>query len=245
MTFPELSDIKTGIYMIRSIIHDDRIYIGSSLDINKRWRDHKYTLKEGCHKNPKLQHHFDKYGISDLVFFPLQESEKACLLADEQFFIDSLNPWFNIIKIATANGRGRKASWETRRLQSIAKKGKPSPKKGVPMRDEQRQKLIDYYKTHPALSYWQGRKMSEEQRRKLSESHKGIKQTPESIKKRTSKIVKSVEQFDLNGVLIKEYESITEASRQTGVSYESISKCCNGHIRQCCGYIWRFKILKK
>lgn len=38
-----------------------------------------------------------------------------------------------------------------------------------------------------------------------------------------------------------EYESITQASKETGVRVDSISKCCNGKIKTAGLKIWRFK----
>lgn len=54
---------------------------------------------------------------------------------------------------------------------------------------------------------------------------------------------KAVLQFDLNGTLIAEYESISEAARQIEhpKSVSGISLCCNGKYKTSCGYIWKWK----
>jgi len=44
----------TGIYKIRNK-QNNKVYIGSAVDIKKRWRDHKWNLKENKHHNPHLQ----------------------------------------------------------------------------------------------------------------------------------------------------------------------------------------------
>lgn len=57
------------------------------------------------------------------------------------------------------------------------------------------------------------------------------------------KISTPIRQYSRKGDFIKEYPSIMEAHRQSGLYYQNIVKCCN-HDKQyahCGGYIWRFK----
>ena len=44
-----------------------------------------------------------------------------------------------------------------------------------------------------------------------------------------------------NGNFIKEYPSIREAQRHTGVKNQNITLCCQGKIRQAGGYVWKYK----
>lgn len=83
---------------------------------------------------------------------------------------------------------------ETRRKMSEAKKGKPSPKRGIPLSEETKKKISEsrkgkccgkdnhfYGKTHtPEVrerlsKLYTGRKLSEETRNKMSEARKGEK----------------------------------------------------------------------
>lgn len=52
---------------------------------------------------------------------------------------------------------------------------------------------------------------------------------------------KPILQFDLNGNFIKEYESITQASKELNNSLNNISQCCLGRSRTSKGYIFKFK----
>ena len=52
---------------------------------------------------------------------------------------------------------------------------------------------------------------------------------------------KPILQFDLNGNFIKEYESITLASKELNNSLNNISQCCLGRSRTSKGYIFKFK----
>jgi group I intron endonuclease len=113
----------SGIYKIQSIIKPERVYIGSAVNMQGRKYYHLWRLRKNIHENPILQHHYNKYGESDLQFSLLLECPKEQLITREQDFIDALDPWFNICKTA-GNTLGRKASKETREKQSNIKKDK-------------------------------------------------------------------------------------------------------------------------
>lgn len=51
---------------------------------------------------------------------------------------------------------------------------------------------------------------------------------------------KPVSQYTKCGELIKSYPSAREASRELGISYKVISKCCNGNSKTYRGFIWKF-----
>ena len=68
-----------------------------------------------------------------------------------------------------------------------------------------------------------------------------LKQGVDMISGKNRKISKSVEQYSIDGTLIDEFYSVSNASRETGVSRQNISKSCNGEINHCGGYIWKYK----
>lgn len=108
----------SGIYQIQSKIHPDRIYIGSVVNIQDRWRHHLRDLGNNKHHSIKLQRHFNKYGEQDLQFSLVFECDKEILVNAEQVFIDHYDPWFNIYKIA-GSPLGVKRSEETKKKYSI------------------------------------------------------------------------------------------------------------------------------
>ena len=90
----------SAIYQIQSFIEPEKIYIGSAINIENRWRCHLSDLIRNKHHSSKLQNHYNKYGKTDLEFSVLLECDKESLIANEQNFIDILNPYFNISKKA-------------------------------------------------------------------------------------------------------------------------------------------------
>ena len=52
--------------------------------------------------------------------------------------------------------------------------------------------------------------------------------------------VKKVAKYTLDGKLVKVFDSLSEASREEGISVQRISGVCNGKQKQTNGYVWRF-----
>jgi group I intron endonuclease len=89
-----------AIYIIKSII-TNRIYVGSAVNYNKRFKQHSYNLFNNKHCNLKIQNHFNKYGKEDLIYEVIEYVElKENLINREQYYIDTLNPFFNICQKA-------------------------------------------------------------------------------------------------------------------------------------------------
>lgn len=145
-----------GIYKIQSIKKPHMFYIGSSVNINKRWYSHMFELRHGTHHSKKLQNHYNKYGESDLQYSILLSCDKENIYDIEQFFLDSFNPQFNIYKTARLSPG---------QIQSIAtKEKKRSAMLGKKWSEEAKKKFSEKCK---------GRFMSEETRDKLSKQFKG------------------------------------------------------------------------
>lgn len=114
---------QSGIYKITSILFPGRVYVGSAKNLRKRQQSHLNDLTKRKHGNRKLQCHVNKYGVKDLVFSTVEYCDVCLLIKKEQFYIDSLNPSFNICRIAGST-IGRPQSVETRMKRSLSMRGK-------------------------------------------------------------------------------------------------------------------------
>lgn len=96
----------SGIYKI-NLRGSSKDYVGSAVNFKKRWSGHRLKLEKGIHPNKKLQTSWIKYGAEAFNFSILEIVEhKGRLIKCEQFWIDLLKPWFNILKTAgSALGR--------------------------------------------------------------------------------------------------------------------------------------------
>ena len=115
-----------GIYKIQSIIKPRRCYVGSSINIKKRWNDHLKRLRNNHHENIKLQRHYNKYGESDFVFIILEPCLPNFLLIREQYYIDKFNPYFNLSKKASGGNYGKLSEKHKRKISEAHKGRKKS-----------------------------------------------------------------------------------------------------------------------
>lgn len=146
----------TGIYKIQSLFHKERCYIGSAIDINRRFYVHLRNLRLKKH-NPKFQHHFDKYSIRDLELEILESFEfksKEHLLQREQFYIDLLKPYFNASPTA-CSPLGVKRNEEQRIRINNSHKGQIGWKSGLSFKkykplthDEMKEKVREAFILH-------------------------------------------------------------------------------------------------
>jgi group I intron endonuclease len=168
-----------GIYKISSICKPSRFYIGSSVDVYHRWIEHKSNLSRGKHHSPKIQNHYNKYGVNDLSFEVIEYCTRNNLLEREQYYLDTLNPWFNTYPIAGSPlghkptkehvekvrraGLGRIVSEETRKKISEAHMGMRTSEEA---KSKQRAAKL-------------GGKLSEEHKAKIGESLRGTVRSEE------------------------------------------------------------------
>ena len=165
-------NVICGIYKIESIIKPDRIYIGSAVDIKRRWSNHLNDFKKGTHLNKKLQNHYNKYGKDDFVFSIIYEFEfrdRKQIKEIEDNFIRTLNPYFNICKSATHSRAGLKNS-------SIHKKRIKRSLNKKEIKEKQRKRMMG--ENNPNF----GKSPSIETTKKISESLKIFFQTEEGLK---------------------------------------------------------------
>ena len=147
-----------GIYKIQSIIRPDRFYIGSSVNIIKRWNHHLNDLRNGIHHSAKLQRHFNKYGESDIQFIILLGCEIDDLIKTEQYFLDSYKPYFNCCFVAgtCAKLKRSRETIEKQRKKMIGKKWTieqrerfSKQRKGIPKSEEHKKSLSKALKGKP------------------------------------------------------------------------------------------------
>ena len=71
-----------GIYCIRNKVNN-KIYIGSSVDIDRRFRKHRTQLNTKVHSNKHLIKAYHKYGKDNFEFIILEECLKEDLIDRE------------------------------------------------------------------------------------------------------------------------------------------------------------------
>lgn len=155
--------MKTGIYGVR---YNNSIYVGQSIDIDRRFNEYS---KLKCKGQPKLMKSLIDNGVCNHVLFILHELPSDCdkntLDTYEQFYMDTYREAGFIMLNLKMAGAGGKHTQETKEKISKALTGI----KRQPMSEAQKEYRRNLYK---------GRKLSESTRSKMSASRKGMKQKP-------------------------------------------------------------------
>ena len=91
-----------GVYKIENTITGD-FYIGSSIDVKRRWAKHKCPSTWNNYPNNPMYYDMQKYGIDSFEFQILEEVEIDKLKEIEQKFIEMLKPTYNNINAKGQN----------------------------------------------------------------------------------------------------------------------------------------------
>lgn len=79
--------MNSGIYKIVNKI-DNKVYIGQSIDLNKRQKCHFNDLLRGTHPNNHLQSAFNKYGYDNFYFEIIEKCDRDKLNDREIYYIN-------------------------------------------------------------------------------------------------------------------------------------------------------------
>lgn len=158
------------------------------------------------------------------TFIPNTENKPFINHKDENCFNNSIN---NLMWCTHKENM----NWGTRNERiSKANKGKVIPK-------NIREKISKSNK---------GKKISEEQKEYLRKIRTGIKLTEEHKKKisisNKGKTAKKVNQYDLNGNFIKQWDCILDFYKSINKTKNnsSVSSCCKGKYKTAYGYKWKY-----
>jgi group I intron endonuclease len=192
-------------------------YIGKANNVQQRFKFH--LLDKGkTHKTCWLKS--IDYNISYII---LDEVDKSEWQFWEIYWINQCKVWgFNLTNqtLGGEGGLGKKLSEEHKQKISIKLKGKI-------VSSETKQKLSKSIK---------GKKLSETHIRNLSKSHKGLIYPKGNYGKHCKRKIGQYKE----GILIKVWDSLKDASEFYKVHYASISHCCAGRKKQIKGYIWKY-----
>jgi len=233
-----------GIYKITS--PSEKVYIGQSWDLENRL--YRYTCSPSRHKYQVLLFNsFMKYGSTNHRMEIVQELPKdvsqEVLDNYEIFFIEQYRESGILLLNLQKGGKGGKHSEESKLKMSVAHTGKKLSKDhvakivnantGKKRSEEYKQKMSEFHK---------GKIQSEETKEKISSNKKEYFKTHTVHNKGTtlnkedklklssaSTSKKSILQLDLNGNILKEFSSLTEAANSLEIKISHISRVLKGN----------------
>ena len=126
-----------GIYCIENLVNHKR-YIGQSIDIKCRWRNHRYELNANKHGNNHLQSAWDKYGKEKFKFSIIERCDVSCL--------DEIEMYYIVLYHANDDefGYNETSGGQTnKRLSNAAREKISKARKGMPISEECKRKLSE------------------------------------------------------------------------------------------------------
>lgn len=183
------TQILSGIYRIRNTVNG-RVYVGSAVDMAKRWHEHRKHLRKGDHHSRHLQSAWSKYGEAAFAFEIIEVIErKDLLITREQWHLDGAFATGRPYNISPAAGSllGFRHTQASKSRMSLVQKGKGL---GSTASVETRARIsfalkgrLHSAETRKNMSLAQkGHAVSPETRKKISMAHKGKTYSPEYCK---------------------------------------------------------------
>jgi group I intron endonuclease len=222
-----------GIYKITN--PKGKVYIGQSVDIERRFLKYQYVNTQS--KQPRIYNSIKKYGWKNHIFEIIEECPIGLLDERELYWGEN----FKVLEedglnCRLGNGKGnlRKETKEKIGNANIGKK-----------RTQEQKNKISLSKIG-GKGYPKGIKRPIEFGENLSKLLKGKSKNTKGIPKPkgfNSHLSKSIQQFTLDNILIREWDSLNHASKTLNIDITGISKCANGKFKSSYGFIWKFKKL--
>lgn len=234
--------MKCGIYKIVNKINN-KIYIGQSEDIDRRWKQHMYGKG-----NKHLRSSFLKYGLLNFEFSILEECEndKTLLTSKEQYWIDHFESYipskgYNKNKSAKPNLTKKRNPDFGSKISKIKKQYCHTGKK-----------INQYSLSGVFIRQWLG---ASQAARELGICSRTILSCCSGRQKQsggfiwvhaendngliTPYIKEKIIQYDLSGKYIATYNSVKDIiDKNEDYNFSSISQCVRGETKTSYGFQW-------
>ena len=196
---------SSGIYCWYNKINSQK-YVGSAIKLTDRINDYFQFAYQKDKANLPIVRALKKYGMDSFILFIIEYVEPSNLILREQYWINTLQPKYNILSEA-GNSSGFKHSEETKNLISFLKKGSTH--------SLEIKKQMSISRMGINNSFF-GQTHSEDVRKRMSEYAKNRVKDP---KPGLSLVV-----YSLEGVPLFNFKSVREASRELNADPRTMTR---------------------
>lgn len=250
-------DKLCGIYCIENLINHKK-YIGQSIDIYSRWKQHQSLLNRGVHDNEKLQNAWNKYGNKNFLFYVIQENELLELDDWEKYYINLYDSYKNGYNKDLGGKSNKIISDETRLKMSNRMKNLTEDEREKYRRSQPSRPIYQINMNGEIIKEWYG---AREASKKLNFNQSSIFEclhhtrwtyrgyiwlfvdefdsfVLDNYKNRRTQSRKVV-QKTFDGDVVKMWDSATK-TREGGFDPSSVIKCCKEKIEYHKGFYWSY-----
>ena len=248
-----MSEIKSGIYGIRNTINN-KIYIGKSKNIFKRWSSHKSELKRDVKKkdtNRYLWSSVKKYGLDNFEFIIIEE-----LIINEELFKIKELYWMDFYNSCNRDfgynlRRDSKTNMivheDTKVLLRESMKGSGNPNFGNKWSDEQKKYMSDLkkegYKDGTLKINLESTYKGIEQRNKNWEENPQLKVNMRKKVSEHHNLYQYLKVDRITGEILETFENRLELLEKNPDYVTSpLLSVCNGWKSSYKGFLWRYRI---
>lgn len=251
-------DKISGIYCIENKITNKK-YIGKSVNIYERWRQHKIFLRHNKHHNKYLQFAWNKYGENTFDFYIIEECIEDELNDKEIFYIqkyDSTNNIYGYNLTDGGDGGNTLIKYTDDEFSAYCKKRREILKGKIPYGENAGCAKLKEFQVKEIIQRLLKNDFNYNIAKDYNIScstindirhHKTWKYLTDGIvfddiskRKNIRTSSKKVIQYDLKGNKICEYKNARIAAQETGIGFKQISQVCNGYKRMAHGFVFRF-----
>ena len=219
---------KCGIYKIQNI-ENNKIYIGQSVDIAQRWREHRSDVLTN-RDNSVLHLAMKKYGEHNFSFEIIEECLKEKLDEREIYWIEYYNSMI-------PNGYNQTSGGYSGQGELFRKPVLQYDLKGNFIQEfesaSEAARQINVFKSNLTAACRGETNQCGGFQWKYKDSDKKIGIVPE-------KGGKIVYQYDKQMNLIALFISAMDAEKKTGIKAGNIRQCCSGRSKTAGGFVWRY-----
>lgn len=238
-----------AIYAIRNR-HDGKRYVGKTVNVTKRFSEHRSRLRAGVHANQHLQRAWNKYGEQAFAFEIIEtvyvESPYDPVLSErEKYWVKALHATspeegYNL----TSGGDGGVQVPSIRAKMSRAAKARFS---SASEREKQGERRRRYFAQHSDFKAQSIANITNPTNR--AKAHAIMRERLHNDPKFAKRIAaplktdpKPVDQLSMDGRFLRRFASMAEAERWLGKkrAQANISSCCRGIRNYAYGYRWRY-----
>lgn len=236
----------SGIYKI--VNPKGKVYIGQSVDLYRRLKH--YFEPKSAKNQTMLKNSFQKYGVSNHIFYIIEECDVEKLNEQERF-------WQDFYLEVSLNCRFTQSSDKSGYCSDITKINISNSLKLSGKSYQHLKKKIYQYSTDGLFikEFESLRDASRFLNCDTSTISKSMKKDSNNksacgflwsydklIKHEGSFGQKSISilQFDINGNSLKEWKSICLAAKELNLSKAGIIRCCKGKQKQCGGFTFKY-----